>query len=87
MYKFNKTNKHGRPTVNLFETSCTDYYEGYCMNGGTCVYLIDEKTEACQCAPNYGGKPCEKWMWWHQRYVGKELDISERENAKCKKVV
>ena len=39
-------------------------YKKYCMNGGECYYLVDEDIVACNCTWSYGGKRCEKYMWW-----------------------
>ena len=39
-------------------------YKKYCMNGGECYYLVDEDNVACNCTWMYGGKRCEKYMWW-----------------------
>ena len=39
-------------------------YKKYCLNGGECYYLVDENIVVCNCAWLYGGKRCEKYMWW-----------------------
>ena len=46
------------------EGPCEKEYKKYCMNGGECYYLVDEDIVACNCTWLYGGKPCEKYMWW-----------------------
>ena len=46
------------------ECPCEKEYEKYCMNGGECYYLVDEDIVACNCTWLYGGKRCEKYMWW-----------------------
>ena len=43
---------------------CEKEYKKYCMNGGECYYLVDEDIAACNCTWMYGGKRCEKYMWW-----------------------
>ena len=43
---------------------CEKEYKKYCMNRGECYYLVDEDTVACNCTRLYGGKRCEKYMWW-----------------------
>ena len=43
---------------------CEKEYKKYCMNGGECYYLVDEGIVACNCTWLYGGKRCEKYMWW-----------------------
>ena len=39
-------------------------YKKYCLNGGECYYPVDEDIVACNCTMMYGGKRCEKYMWW-----------------------
>ena len=34
------------------------------MNGRECFYQVDEDIVACNCTWLYGGKRCEKYMWW-----------------------
>ena len=46
------------------ESPCEKEYKKYCMNGGDCYYLVDEDIVACNCTWLYGGKRCEKYMWW-----------------------
>ena len=46
------------------EIPCEKKYKKYCMNGGECFYLVDEDIVACNCTWLYGGKRCEKYMWW-----------------------
>ena len=46
------------------ESPCEKEYKKYCMNGGECYYLVDEDNVACNCTWLYGGKRCEKYMWW-----------------------
>ena len=46
------------------ESPCEKEYKKFCMNGGECYYLDDEDIVACNCAWLYGGKRCEKYMWW-----------------------
>ena len=36
----------------------------YCMNGGSCHYLEEQQTVACECPDLYGGKRCEKYLWY-----------------------
>ena len=44
---------------------CSSKYRGYCLNGGKCVRLKDPLVVACFCKPLYGGKRCEKILWYH----------------------
>ena len=46
------------------ECPCGNEYKKYCMNGGERYYLVDEDILACNCTWLYGGKRCEKYMWW-----------------------
>ena len=46
------------------ESPCEKEYKKYCMNGGECYHLVDEDIVACNCIWLYGGKRCEKYMWW-----------------------
>ena len=43
---------------------CENEYNKYCLNGGECYYLVDEDIVGCNCAWLYGGRRCEKYMWW-----------------------
>ena len=36
----------------------------YCLNDGECYCLDDEDIVSCNCTWLYGGKRCEKYMWW-----------------------
>ena len=44
--------------------SCPDEFTGYCMNGGYCYYLEEQQTVACEYPELYGGKRCEKFLWF-----------------------
>ena len=46
------------------ESSCEKEYKKFCLNGGECFYLVDEGIVGCKCSLLYGGKRCEKYMWW-----------------------
>ena len=43
---------------------CEKDYKKYCLNCGECYYLVDEEIVGCNCTWLYGGKRCEKYMWW-----------------------
>ena len=43
---------------------CEKKYKKSCMNGGDCFFLVDEDIVGCNCTWLYGGKRCEKYMWW-----------------------
>ena len=53
------TNNSGNNT-----DSCSEEFTGYCMNGGYCYYLEEQQTVACECPELYGGKRCEKFLWF-----------------------
>ena len=46
------------------EIPCEKEYKKYCLNGGECHYLDDEDIVGCNCTWMYGGKRCQKNMWW-----------------------
>ena len=43
---------------------CENEYKEYCLNDGLYYYLVDEDIIGCNCTWLYGGKHCEKYMWW-----------------------
>ena len=55
----NTTNNSGNTT-----DSCPEEFTGYCMNGGYCFYLKEQQTVACESPELYGGKKCEKFLWY-----------------------
>ena len=62
IYQVNpKVGQHGEIQS---ESPCERKYKKFCMNGGECYYLVDEDIVACNCTWLYGGKRCEKYMWW-----------------------
>ena len=46
------------------QVPCENEYKKYCLNCGDCYYLIDENVVGCYCTSLYGGKRCDKYMWW-----------------------
>ena len=46
------------------ESPCENEYKKFCINEGECYYLADEDIVGCNCTWLYGGKRCEKYMWW-----------------------
>ena len=46
------------------DSPCEKEYKKYCLNVGECYYLDDEDIVGCNCTWLYGGKRCEKYMWW-----------------------
>ena len=43
---------------------CQNEYKKFCLNVSEGYYLIDEDTVGFNCTWLYGGKCCEKYMWW-----------------------
>ena len=43
---------------------CEIEYKKYCLNDGECYYLFNENIVGCKRTWFYGGKRCEKYMWW-----------------------
>ena len=64
IYQAHTENKMGQHREIKNESSCEKEYKKYCLNGGDCYYLVDEDFSACNCTWLYGGKRCEKYMWW-----------------------
>ena len=60
----NSEKKMGHHSEIKSENLCEKEYRKYCLNGGKCYYLVDEDIVACNCTWLYGGKCCEKYMWW-----------------------
>ena len=58
---FYQGNKTGQ--VDEKYNPCENEYKGYCLSG-ECFYLEDEDIVACKCSKSFGGKRCEKYMWW-----------------------
>ena len=44
---------------------CVEEYKGYCLNGGDCFSYVGENVVGCLCPPLYGGKRCDKYLWWY----------------------
>ena len=50
---------------NKIKTSpCENEYKEYQVIGGDCYCLVVEDIVGCICSWLYGGKRCEKFMWW-----------------------
>ena len=62
LYTYQANPKVGRHSE--IKSESEKEYKKYCMNGGECYYLVDEDIVACNCTWLYGGKRCEKYMWW-----------------------
>ena len=44
---------------------CAKYYKHYCMNEGECFSYVEVNIIERLCPPLYGGKRCEKFLWWN----------------------
>ena len=64
IYQANSEKKAGQHSEIKSEGPCENEYKKYCMNEGECFYLADEDNVGCNCTWLYGGKRCEKYMWW-----------------------
>ena len=64
-YTYQVNPKVGQHSEIKSESPCEKEYKKYCMNGSKCYYLVDEDIVACNCTWLYGGKRCEKYMWWN----------------------
>ncbi|KAM6220971.1 pro-epidermal growth factor [Rhynchocyon petersi] len=52
--------------------SCPPAYDGYCLNGGMCMYIELEKQYACICVVGFTGHRCQhqELRWWELRHAG-----------------
>ena len=64
IYQPHTENKVGHHSEIKSESPCEKEYKKYCLNGGERYYLDDEDAVSCICTWLYGGKRCEKYMWW-----------------------
>ena len=64
IYQARTENKVGHHSKIKSQSLCENGYKEYCLNGGECYYLVDEDIVGCNCTWLYGGKRCEKYMWW-----------------------
>ena len=64
IYHVNSEKKMGHHSAIKSESPSQKEYGKYCLNVGECYYLVDEDIVYCNCTWLYGGKRCEKYMWW-----------------------
>ena len=64
IYQAHNENTVGQHREIKSGSPCEKEYKKHCMNGGKYYYLVDEDIVACNCTWLYGGKRCEKYMWW-----------------------
>ena len=60
IYQVRTTEKVGRNP-----DPCIEEYKDYCMNEGECFSHVEENIIGCLCPPLYGGKRCDKFLWWY----------------------
>ena len=64
IYQRQTENKMGQHSKIKSQGPCENEYTKYCSDGGECYYLVEENIVGCNCTWLYGGKRCEKYMWW-----------------------
>ena len=64
LYQAHTENKVGHHSKINSQGPCENEYKKSCLNGRECYYLVDEDILGCYCTWLYGGKRCEKYMWW-----------------------
>ena len=64
IYQTKSEKKVGHHSEIKSESPCEKEYKKYCLNGGECYYLNYEDIASCNRTWLYGGKRCEKYMWW-----------------------
>ena len=64
IYQAQTENKVGDYSKIKSQGPCENQYKKFCLNGGKCYYPVDEDIAGCNCTWLYGGKRCEKNMWW-----------------------
>ena len=57
-------NKVGHHSKIKSQGSCENEYKTYCLNGDEPCYLVDGEIVGSNCTWLFGGKLCEKYMWW-----------------------
>ena len=64
IYQVKSEKKMGHHSEMKSESPSENEYKKYCLNGGECYFIVDEEVVVCNCTWLYGGKRCEKYMWW-----------------------
>ena len=64
VYQAHTENKVGHHSEIESQGPCQKGYKKNRLNGGECYHLGDEHIGFCTCIWLYGGKRCEKSMWW-----------------------
>ncbi|XP_012583442.1 PREDICTED: pro-epidermal growth factor [Condylura cristata] len=68
----------GSYSVRRLPQDCPPSHEGYCLNGGLCMYFEIIHEYACKCPTGYIGSRCEYLNIWDMRRAGhwRQLDIT-----------
>ena len=64
IYQAHTENKVGHQSKVKSQGPGENEYRKCCLNGGECYFLADEDIVGCNCTWLFGGKRCEKYMWW-----------------------
>ena len=64
IYQVKSGNKVGHHSEIKSESPCEKEYKKFCLNGGERFYLDYKDIVGCNCTWLYGGKRCEKYIWW-----------------------
>ena len=64
IYQAHTENKVGHLCKIRCQGPCENEFKNYSLNGGECYFLVDEGIVGGNCTWLYGGKRCEKCMWW-----------------------
>ncbi|XP_045140251.1 pro-epidermal growth factor [Echinops telfairi] len=58
------------PVRQMYHT-CPPSYDGYCLNGGLCVYIEQVDQYACRCVVGFTGERCQhQELRWELRHTG-----------------
>nr|P07522.2 RecName: Full=Pro-epidermal growth factor; Short=EGF; Contains: RecName: Full=Epidermal growth factor; Flags: Precursor [Rattus norvegicus]AAB60436.1 preproepidermal growth factor [Rattus norvegicus] len=72
--------KDGCHWVRNSNTGCPPSYDGYCLNGGVCMYVESVDRYVCNCVIGYIGERCQHrdLRWWKLRHAdyGQRHDIT-----------
>ena len=64
MYSVYSEKNAGQYSEIKIQNPCENEYKKFCLSSGECYHLNDEDNLGCNCTWLYGGKRCEKNMWW-----------------------
>ena len=67
IYQTHTENKVGHHSEIKNQRPCEKGHKKFCLYGGECYYLADEGIVGCKRSWWFGGKRCERYMWWNLR--------------------